>query len=69
MVPGGRVVSIGCCHCCGSGLIPGPGTSTCSGHSQNKKQNTHTKRKEKYFNPTALCVAISIQKMSQGDHV
>ena len=32
------------CHCCGSGhcygvgLIPGPGTSTCCGHGQNKVQ-------------------------------
>ena len=24
------------CHCCGKGLIPGLGTSTCSDHSQNK---------------------------------
>ena len=25
-------------HCCGSGSIPGPGTSTCHGHSQKKIQ-------------------------------
>ena len=25
-------------HCCGTGSIPGPGTSTCCGHGQNKVQ-------------------------------
>ena len=27
---------IRCCHCCGIGLIPGPGTSTCCRHSPKK---------------------------------
>ena len=29
---------IWCCHCCGAGLIAGPGISTCLGHSQNETQ-------------------------------
>ena len=35
--PALSVLSLG--HCCGVGLISGPGTSTCCGHSQEKKKD------------------------------
>ena len=37
-------------HCCGSGSIPGPGTSTCHGHGQkNKKEQNNLKRPPETF--------------------
>ena len=42
----GSRLRIWCCHCCGlgpycgTGLTPGPGTSTCYGHGQKKKDNS-----------------------------
>ena len=32
--PGGLSVKTWCCHCCGLGLIPGPGISICHEHGQ-----------------------------------
>ena len=38
--PGGLAeLGIWCCHCCGWGSIPAPGTVTCHGHGQKKKKN------------------------------
>ena len=36
--PGGLAGKDPHCHCCGLGLIPGPGTSKCHGCSQKKKK-------------------------------
>ena len=33
-------------HCCGTGLIPHLGTSTCHGHSKKKKKDNKTKQNE-----------------------
>ena len=38
-------------YCCSAGSIPGPGTSTCCRHGQNKKQNKTLKKKK---NPVTI---------------
>ena len=41
---------IWCCHCCGAGSTPGPGTST--GHEQGKKKQTNKKKTKNKQQPT-----------------
>ena len=40
--------------CCGIGLIPGPGTSTCHGHGKKTKQNK-TETASLFFGNTLSC--------------
>lgn len=40
-----RGLRVRCCHYCGSGSLPGPGTSACDGRGQKKKKkngDTHS---------------------------
>ena len=42
-----RVKDLAVIHCCGLGLILGPGTSTCLRLRQNKKKEAEEEKKEK----------------------